>query len=59
MVRAVCLPFNGILVVEFAEVNRVGKGKDDGPLVERGHGLDDVLGERVLKRVSMTQRAEH
>lgn len=50
-----CLPRDGILVFEFAEVNRVGKGEDDGPRVERGHDLDNVLGERVLKRVSVTE----
>ena len=50
-----CLPRDGILVFEFAEVNRVGKGEDDGPRVERGHDLDNVLGERVLKRVSMAK----
>lgn len=52
------IPRDGILVVEFAEVNRVGQGENDGPCVECRHGLDNVLGERVLKRVSRT-RAEH
>ena len=50
-----CLPRDGVLIVEFAEVNRVGEGEDDGPRVKSGHGLDDVLCERVLKRVSMTK----
>ena len=50
-----CLPRDGVLEFEFAQVNRVGKGEDDGPRVERGHDLDNVLGERVLKRVSMTK----
>lgn len=44
------LPRDGILVVEFAKVNRVGEGEEDGPRVESGHGLDYVLGERILKR---------
>ena len=45
-----CLPCDSIWVVEFAEVNRVGEGGEDGPGVERGHGSDHVLCECVLKR---------
>lgn len=30
-------------------MDRVGEGKDDGARVERRHGLDDVLCERVLQ----------
>ena len=44
-----CLPCDSIWVVELAKVNRVGKGEEDGPGVERGHGSDHVLCERILK----------